>query len=71
VTIWCLSLWVYDLAPEGVRKSVLFGALAWFIVDSTGSVTSGNAVNVLFNIGFLLVAVGPLWRPARSETVAA
>jgi hypothetical protein len=23
VMIWCLSTWVYDLAPEPVRKSVL------------------------------------------------
>lgn len=28
VTIWLLSVHVYDHAPEGVRKSVLNGALA-------------------------------------------
>lgn len=67
VTIWLLSIWVYDLAPEGVRKSVLFGALAWFFLDSAGSVASGNALNALFNLGFLLVAVGPLWRPATED----
>ncbi len=65
VTIWCLSAWVHDAAPEGVRKSVLVGTLAWFVLDSAGSIASGNASNALFNVLVLLLAVGPLWRPAR------
>ena len=65
VTIWCLSAWVHDAAPEGVRKAVLAGTLAWFCLDSLGSILSGNASNALFNVIVLLVAVGPLWRPAR------
>jgi len=65
VTIWCLS-YVYDAAPEGVRRAVLLGALAWFTLDSAGSIASGNASNALFNIPVLLLAVGPLWRPARA-----
>ncbi len=65
VMIWCLSIWVYDKAPEGVRRSVLLGVLAWFFLDSAGSIASGNASNALFNVLVLLLAVGPLWRPAR------
>jgi hypothetical protein len=65
VTIWCLSNWVYDAAPEGVRRTVLIGMLSWFVLDSAGSIASGNAVNTVFNIGVLLIAVGPLWLPAR------
>ncbi len=65
VMIWCLSMWVYDKAPEGVRRSVLTGTLAWFCLDSTGSIASGNLSNALFNIPVLLLAVGPLWRPAK------
>jgi hypothetical protein len=65
VMIWCLSVWVYDAAPEGVRRTVLTGVLAWFCLDSAGSFASGNASNALFNVLVLLVAVGPLWRPAR------
>ncbi len=64
VMIWCLSTSVYDAAPEGVRRSVLTGTLAWFLLDSAGSIASGNPSNALFNIIILLVAVGPLWRPA-------
>jgi len=65
VMIWRLSTSVYDAAPEGVRKAVLTGALAWFVLDSAGSITSGNASNAGFNIIVLLIAVGPLWLPAR------
>ena len=63
--IWCLSVWVYDLAPEPVRRTVLVSLLAWFFLDSAGSIASGNASNALFNILVLLAAVGPLWRRAQ------
>ncbi len=66
VMIWTLSTWVYDLAPEQVRRSVLLGTLAWFVFDSLGSITSGNPSNALVNIGVLLLAVGPLWRPTKN-----
>lgn len=65
VCIWGLQKWVYDAAPEGVRKAVISGLLAWCLLDSAGSVASGNASNVVFNIIVLLVAVGPLWKPAQ------
>jgi len=67
VMIWCLSAWVYDKAPEMVRRSVLTGILAWFVLDSTGSITSGNASNAFFNILVLLLAVGPLWWPVKEN----
>lgn len=65
VTLWCLSTWVYDLAPEGVRKAVVTGICAWFVLDSAGSIASGNASNALFNVAVLLLAVGPMWFPAK------
>jgi hypothetical protein len=65
VMIWCLSVWVYDAQPEAVRRTVLIGILAWFVLDSAGSIASGTPSNALFNIIVLLVAVGPLWLPAR------
>ena len=64
--ILCLRAWAYDAAPDGVRKSVVVGVLAWFVLDSAGSIASGNPSNALFNVVVLLLAVGPLWRPARS-----
>ena len=65
VMIWCLSAWVYDAAPEAVRRVALTGMLSWFVLDSAGSIASGNASNAFFNILVLLLAVGPLWRPAN------
>ncbi|MGH1335004.1 MAG: hypothetical protein ACRBFS_02675 [Aureispira sp.] len=65
VCIWCLATWVYDKAPEEVRKSVLVGVLAWFCLDNAGSIASGNASNVFFNVLILLLIVGPLWWPAQ------
>ena len=65
IMVWCLRLWVYDAAPEGVRRAVLTGALAWFFLDSAGSWASGNPSNVGFNVIVLLLIVGPLWRPAK------
>lgn len=65
VCIWCLQQWVYDLAPEGVRKSVVIGVFSWFCLDSAGSIASGNPSNALFNIIVLLLAVGPLWKSAN------
>lgn len=67
VCVWCLQQWVYPLAPEPVRKSVLTGILAWFVLDSCGSIASGNASNAAFNVIVLLLAVGPLWRPAKAD----
>ncbi len=64
VLIWCLHSWVYDLAPEQVRKSVLISLLCWFVLDSSGSMASGNGSNLIFNVLILFIAVGPLWRPA-------
>ena len=64
VMVWCLKTWVYDDAPEGVRKSLLVGSLCWFVLDSAGSVTSGNWPNAFWNVLVLLLIVGPMWRPA-------
>lgn len=65
VMIWGLSGSVYDAAPEGVRRTVVTGLVAWFCLDSAGSVASGNGSNAMFNVLVLLLAVGPLWRPAQ------
>lgn len=66
VCIWFLQKWVYDKAPNEVRKAVLAGLLAWFFLDSAGSVASGNTSNAFINILVLLIAVGPLWKTAKT-----
>jgi hypothetical protein len=67
VTVWMLAATVYDKAPEAVRRVVLFGLLSWFLLDSSGSIASGNPSNALFNVLVLLLAVGPLWKPAKAS----
>lgn len=67
-TLWALRRWVYDTAPEGVRKSMLTGVICWFLVDSAGSIASGNPSNVFFNLLVLLLAVGPLWKKATAPS---
>ena len=66
VLIWCLSSMVYDKAPDFVRKAVVIGLCSWFVLDSSGSIASGNWQNALTNVLVLLIAVGPLWLPARN-----
>lgn len=67
ITIWFLQQWVYDFAPNAVRKTVLAGLLAWFVLDSAGSLTSANYSNAWFNIIVLLIAAGPLWKPIKQN----
>lgn len=67
VLIWRLSSRVYDAAPEAVRQAVLASVIAWFVLDSAGSIASGNASNAAFNVVVLLLAVGPLWTPAKDD----
>ena len=69
VMIWLLSTMVYDKAPDFVRKTVLIGLCSWFILDSFGSITSGNFSNAFINVIVLLIAVGPLWLPVRNLNV--
>lgn len=66
VMILCLRQWVYDVAPEQTRRAVVAGLLAWFLLDSAGSIAAGVPSNAVFNVLVLLIAVGPLWKPARS-----
>lgn len=63
--ILLLQKWVYDKAPNETRKAVVGGLLSWCILDSIGSITSGNSINAFFNVIVILIAVGPLWRPAK------
>ncbi len=68
VMILCLRQWVYDVAPEQTRRAVVAGIVAWFVLDSTGSIASGTPSNAGFNVLVLLLAVGPLWKSAEPPT---
>lgn len=68
VTVWCLRSWVYDVAPDAARKCAVAGTVAWYIADSFGSFLAGAYSNMFFNIFFLIIAVGPLWVPAKEDS---
>ena len=70
VMIWYLAVAVYDHAPDAVRRAVIFGLVCWFLTDSTGSILSGHSMNVVFNVIFFLIGVGPILASARDETPA-
>jgi hypothetical protein len=67
VMILCLRQWVYDVAPEPTRRAIVAGLLAWFVLDSAGSIAAGVPSNAVFNVLVLLLCVGPLWRPTSSH----
>ena len=70
VTVWLMATRLFDLAPDLVRGCVLGGLCAWFLLDSAGSIASGNASNALFNIAVLLLLAGPLWWRAEPDDLA-
>jgi hypothetical protein len=65
ILVLLLRQYVFDAAPDGVRRAVLGGLLAWFLLDSSGSIASGNASNAVFNVLVLLALAGPLWFRAQ------
>jgi hypothetical protein len=68
VLIWRLSGDVFSAAPDAVRKAVLTGLIAWFCLDSAGSIASANLSNAGFNVIVLLLAAGPLWFRAEDAS---
>ena len=61
VLVWILSGRIFDAEPEAVRKAVMTSLIAWFFLDSAGSIASGMTPNALFNVLVLLIFMGPLW----------
>jgi len=47
--------------PALARRFVLAGIFTWFAVDSSMSVAAGAPLNVIGNLGFLLLFVVPVW----------
>ncbi|MCU0911036.1 MAG: hypothetical protein MUE98_06745 [Rhodobacteraceae bacterium] len=68
---WGWALWL--LAGEGMarmpdltRRIWTGSVLVWFALDSAGSLAAGAPVNVLGNLGFLALLLGPLAGPGRA-----
>lgn len=71
MTGWGILLWLvvtrlFAREPQLARTMILAAMIGWFVVDSTGSVLAGAPLNAMLNLGFLLLFVIPLWRPAKA-----
>ena len=62
VMIWLLVDRLLPVAPRELKHILLVGLVAWFVVDSTGSIASGGWPNAVLNVGFLGVFLVPLRR---------
>ncbi|MEH6525927.1 MAG: hypothetical protein V7723_07615 [Sneathiella sp.] len=62
VLIWLVVTRLYAREPALARRMILISVCSWFVLDSLGSILSGGAMNAVYNIGFLLMFVIPLWR---------
>ena len=65
VLLYLLTTRLYPSDPGLARLLITASAMAWFIPDSLGSIASGAALNVLFNLGFLGLFMIPLWLPGK------
>lgn len=59
--IWIVADEVYPGNPDLGRRLVLSSVVTWFVIDSSMSVAAGAPLNVVGNLGFLLVFVLPVW----------
>ena len=72
LTGWAVTLRVvvrrlHDRDPALVRAILLPGLLVWFLVDSAGSLISGGGINVIGNLGFLILFGVPLVAEEQRE----
>lgn len=60
VMIWIVAGEIYPADPALGRRLILNSIITWFVIDSSMSVAAGAPLNVVGNLGFLLVFVLPV-----------
>lgn len=63
--LWMLSTQLFPKEPAIAGKIIMTSIIAWFVIDSIGSVLAGAPLNVLGNTSFLLIFCLPLWLHGR------
>ncbi len=53
-----------------IRRGSIYVFLTWFVIDSSASVASGNAANVIPNLAFLIIYLVPLLMVKQTSTAA-
>lgn len=60
VMVWLVVDQFAAIDPVGVKKVIGASVVAWFVLDSAGSIAAGAWFNVVLNLGFLALALVPL-----------
>ena len=68
--IWLVATELYPRDPALGRRLILLSVGIWFVIDSSMSIAAGALLNAIFNVGFLLVFVLPVWKPAAPAGAA-
>ncbi|WP_136660112.1 hypothetical protein [Nitratireductor sp. XY-223] len=71
VMIWITATRLLPRDPALARSMILTAAVVWFVIDSLGSALAGAPMNALYNVGFLVLFVVPLWRPVEAAANSA
>ncbi len=59
--LWMVSTQLYPKEPAIAGRIIMTSIIAWFVIDSSGSVLAGAPLNALGNTSFLLIFCLPLW----------
>ena len=69
---WGLMAWliVTELMPKDpalARRIILLSIGTWFVIDSSMSIAAGGALNLVGNVGFLLLFYLPVLKPVSGR----
>lgn len=59
--MWMLTTRLYPKDPALAGSIIVTSIIAWFVLDSGGSILAGAPLNVVGNISFLLIFCVPVW----------
>jgi len=66
ILLWLIASRLYPRDPALAKTMILWSIGSWFVIDGAGSLMADAPLNVMFNIGFLLLFVVPLMRAAKA-----
>ncbi len=69
---WGFVYWqltnLLELDPGRIKQIFTLSIWAWFVTDSLGSMAAGGWINLICNVGYLLIFVVPLRNVATSSS---
>ena len=64
--MWMLTTRLYPKDPALAGSIIVTSIIAWFVLDSGGSILAGAPLNVVGNIAFLVIFCVPIWLSRRA-----